>query len=59
LYDNGILNIKDLIRQGINEDDLRQTLLKTFNQRAKDGWEAERSRKKSTGIHESMATIGG
>ncbi len=59
LYDNGILNIKDLIRQGINEDDLRETLLKTFNQRAKDGWEAERLRKESTGIHESMATIGG
>jgi molybdenum cofactor biosynthesis protein A len=59
LYDNGILNIKDLIRQGINEDDLRQILLKTFNQRAKDGWEAERLRKESTGIHESMATIGG
>jgi cyclic pyranopterin phosphate synthase len=59
LYDNGILNIKDLIRQGINEDDLRQTLLKTFNQRAKDGWEAERLRKENTGVHESMATIGG
>jgi cyclic pyranopterin phosphate synthase len=59
LYDNGILNIKDLIRQGINEGDLRGILLKTFNQRAKNGWEAERSRKKSTGIHESMATIGG
>jgi molybdenum cofactor biosynthesis protein A len=59
LYDNGILNIKDLIRQGINEDDLRETLLKTFNQRAKDGWEAERLRKENTGVHESMATIGG
>jgi molybdenum cofactor biosynthesis protein A len=59
LYDNGILNIKDLIRQGITEDDLRETLLKTFNQRAKDGWEAERLRKESTGVHESMATIGG
>lgn len=59
LYDNGILNIKNLIRQGVSEGNLSATLLKTFNQRAKDGWEAERLRKESTGVHESMATIGG
>lgn len=59
LYDNGILNIKNLMRQGTNEDDLKEILLKTFNQRAKDGWEAERLRKENIGVHESMATIGG
>jgi molybdenum cofactor biosynthesis protein A len=59
LYDNGILNIKNLMRQGTNEDDLKDILIKTFNQRAKDGWEAERLRKENIGVHESMATIGG
>jgi molybdenum cofactor biosynthesis protein A len=59
LYDDGVLNIKDLVRQGVNEDDLRKILLKAFSNREKDGWEAERLRVEKTGVHESMATIGG
>jgi molybdenum cofactor biosynthesis protein A len=59
LYDNGVMNIKDQLRQGISEDNLKQMLLNTFNNRVKDGWEAERQRVESHGIHESMATIGG
>ena len=59
LYDDGVLNIKNLIRQGISEADLKVTLLHTFNTRPKDGWEAENLRVERTGIHESMATIGG
>ncbi|MDB4919210.1 GTP 3',8-cyclase MoaA [Mucilaginibacter sp.] len=59
LYDNGVMNIKDQLRQGISEDNLKLMLLNTFNSRAKNGWEAERQRAKSQGVHESMATIGG
>ncbi|HEY8782332.1 MAG TPA: GTP 3',8-cyclase MoaA [Mucilaginibacter sp.] len=59
LYDHGVLNIKDLVRQGVNEDDLSKILLTAFSNRAKDGWEAERLRTEKTGVHESMATIGG
>lgn len=59
LYDDGVLNIKDLIRQDINEDNLKMLLLDTFNNRAIDGWEAERLRVENKGVHESMATIGG
>ena len=59
LYDDGVLNVKNLIRQGINEEDLSITLLNTINKRAKDGWEAERLRHENKGVHESMATIGG
>ncbi len=59
LYDNGVLNVKDLLRQGIKENDLKEMLLNTFNSRAKDGWEAEHLRTESQGVHESMATIGG
>jgi cyclic pyranopterin phosphate synthase len=59
LYDNGVMNIKDQLRLGIGEDDLKQLLLNAFNTRVKDGWEAEHQRAGSQGVHESMATIGG
>ncbi|WP_367119177.1 GTP 3',8-cyclase MoaA [uncultured Mucilaginibacter sp.] len=59
LYDDGLLNIKDLIRQRADENEIKETLLNTFNSRAKDGWEAERLRVVHKGVHESMATIGG
>ena len=59
LYDDGVLNIKDLIRQGISGDNLSEVLLNAFGNRAADGWEAERLRVEHTGVHESMATIGG
>jgi molybdenum cofactor biosynthesis protein A len=59
LYDNGVLNIKDHVRSGINEEDLSKMLLHALNSRARDGWEAERLRVENRGAHESMATIGG
>jgi cyclic pyranopterin phosphate synthase len=59
LYDNGILNIKNLVREGVGNEEIENTLAKAFNTRAKDGWEAERLRKENIGVHESMATIGG
>jgi molybdenum cofactor biosynthesis protein A len=59
LYDDGVLNIKDLMRSGLSDDELEQNILTTFNHRPVDGWEAERLRVEKTGIHESMATIGG
>ncbi len=59
LYDSGVMNIKDMMRQGTNDDDLNKALLSAFGNRPKDGWEAERARVEHTGVHESMATIGG
>jgi molybdenum cofactor biosynthesis enzyme MoaA len=59
LYDGGVLNIKDLIRSGLSEADLQVKLLNAFNQRPKDGWEAEQNRNENNPAHESMATIGG
>ena len=59
LYGDGVLNIKNLIRSGVSADKLEQTLVDAFNSRAKDGWEAEQQRIEQTGVHESMATIGG
>jgi molybdenum cofactor biosynthesis protein A len=54
LYDNGVLNIKDLVRQGKTDDEIKNKLTTAINSRAKDGWEAEKNI-----VHESMAAIGG
>jgi molybdenum cofactor biosynthesis protein A len=59
LYDNGVLNIKNLIRSGMAEPDLKGEILNALAHRAKDGWEAENARVAHQGVHESMATIGG
>ncbi|MEO6849322.1 MAG: GTP 3',8-cyclase MoaA [Mucilaginibacter sp.] len=59
LYDGGVLNIKDLLRSGITDDDLQSKLIASFGNRPKDGWEAEQHRNANDPAHESMATIGG
>ena len=59
LYDDGILNVKDLMREGLNDDLIAMNLIQAIQHRSKDGWEAEKLRKEKAPIHESMATIGG
>lgn len=59
LYDGGILNIKDMIRNGAAENDIKRALINAFDHRPKDGWEAEQNRNINDSAHESMATIGG
>jgi molybdenum cofactor biosynthesis protein A len=59
LYDDGVLNIRDLMRSGLSDNEIEKNLINTFSHRVADGWEAERLRVKKTGVHESMATIGG
>jgi molybdenum cofactor biosynthesis enzyme MoaA len=54
LYDNGVLNVKDLIRQGFNDGQITASIADAINHRAKDGWIAEKNN-----VHESMAAIGG
>jgi molybdenum cofactor biosynthesis protein A len=57
LYDDGVLNLRDLLRDGATDEDLQNQLLAAFSNRPKDGFEAERNRKSI--ITESMTTIGG
>lgn len=57
LYDNGVLDIRHLLRSGATDDDIENALLRAFGQRPKDGFEAERNR--SSVVSESMSTIGG
>lgn len=59
LYDDGVLNIRDLLRTHQSNDALQQALLHAIAHRAKDGWQAEKLRKEKGPVHESMATIGG
>lgn len=59
LYDDGVLNILDMLRAGASDKQIRHNLLNAFNHRSVDGWEAQRLRREQASIHESMATIGG
>jgi molybdenum cofactor biosynthesis protein A len=58
LYGDGVLNVKDLMRENEHNIDLQAQFLKALQHRAKDGWEAERDRD-PLNIHASMAMIGG
>ena len=59
LYDDGILNIKTLFRSGASDADVIGELKNTFDQRPKDGFEAEANRRVHLPAVESMSTIGG
>ena len=58
LYDDGVFNIRDLIRQGLNDETLQTYIYEALQNRAKDGFEAEARRKVGV-VSESMSTIGG
>jgi molybdenum cofactor biosynthesis protein A len=57
LYDDGVLNIKQLMRDGCSDLEMESSLREAFQQRPHDGFEAEKRRKNS--VTESMSTIGG
>ncbi len=59
LYDDGVMNIRDMVRVGHNDEYIQNSLIQALSNRAKDGWEAEKNRKEKNPVHESMATIGG
>lgn len=59
LYDNGVMNIRDLMRSGATDEEVRSKLMAAFNQRAANGFEAEQRRTDHQQVHESMSTIGG
>lgn len=59
LYDDGIFNVRDLMRAGATDTQLEETFLQALGNRAKDGWEAEKNRKFGLPVQESMSTIGG
>ncbi len=58
LFDDGVFNIRDFIRSGASDDDLKKVFIETVNQKPKNGFIAEQNRK-NTNVSESMSTIGG
>lgn len=58
LYDAGVLDIRALLRKSSDDDFVSEHLLKAFQSRPKDGFEAEAARR-SNPVSESMSTIGG
>jgi molybdenum cofactor biosynthesis protein A len=57
LYDDGVFNIRDMMRTVASDTEIAVAIQDAINHKAKDGFEAEKSRTFS--VTESMTTIGG
>ncbi len=58
LFDDGVFNLRDFIRKGASNDDLKELFLSLVKQKPENGFIAEANRKKGS-VSESMSTIGG
>ncbi|MBV8327485.1 GTP 3',8-cyclase MoaA [Chryseobacterium sp.] len=59
LYENGGINLKDEMRSGKTNEELKNIIINSIHKKPKDGWEAEKLNADASEIHQSMATIGG
>ena len=59
LFDEGVFNIRDFLRKGASDEDLKQLFLSIVSEKPKNGFIAEASRKNNKKVSESMSTIGG
>ncbi len=59
LYDEGVLDVRALLRDGSSDEQIREAFVGAFRSRAKDGFEAEKRRSINPEVSESMSTIGG
>ena len=59
LYDSGVFNVRDLMREGATDGDIKTAFLEAIGNRAKNGFEAEKNRFMGAAVTESMTTIGG
>ncbi len=58
LFDDGVFNIRDFIRNGAGNDDLKELFLSLVKEKPENGFVAEANRKDGN-VSESMSTIGG
>ncbi len=58
LFDDGVFNLRDFIRKGASDNELKQLFIDTVNHKPENGFIAEANRKNKN-ISESMSTIGG
>jgi molybdenum cofactor biosynthesis enzyme MoaA len=59
LYDSGVFNVRDIMREGATDAELKTAFLEAIGNRAKNGFEAEARRFEGSPVTESMTTIGG
>lgn len=59
LYDSGVFNVRDLLREGATDAELSTAFVEAIGHRAKNGFEAEQQRFLGAPVSESMTTIGG
>jgi len=58
LFDDGVFNLRDFIRNGASNDDLKNLFLSLVKEKPENGFIAEANRTKGS-VSESMSTIGG
>ncbi len=58
LFDDGVFNLRDFIRNGASNNDLKELFLSLVKEKPENGFIAEVNRKKGN-VSESMSTIGG
>ena len=57
LFDDGVFSVRDFLRSGASNQDLKELFINTIAKKPKDGFVAEANRKSK--VAESMSTIGG
>jgi len=58
LFDDGVFNLRDFLRNGASNDDLKQLFLSLVKEKPANGFIAEANRTQGS-VSESMSTIGG
>ncbi len=59
LFDEGVFSIRDFLRKGANNTELKQLFIDLVAKKPKDGFVAEANRTKNKNVSESMSSIGG
>lgn len=59
LFDEGVFNIRDFIRNGATDSELKKLFLSLVKEKPKNGFVAEDNRTFNINVSESMSTIGG
>lgn len=59
LYEGSGISLKEEMRSGKTDQELKNIIINTINHKPKDGWEAQKLSLTPSQAHQSMATIGG
>jgi cyclic pyranopterin phosphate synthase len=58
LFDDGVFSLRDFIRTGASDDEIKKVFIDTILKKPKNGFDAENNRREKK-VSESMSTIGG